>query len=914
MNTTEANVAQSDGASSDAGGRRTVLGAPTALRTNGRVAPLGIDASSLHFNWRADTTQSAKRVQIATAPAFEALDLAWDSDQEEAGATVQFPYSGEGLQSRTKYWWRAQYWDQAGERSPWSVPATFETGMDDSAWNAHWVGSPSTSPKDDRTLYFRREAELSSAVVRGRAYVSALGWYRLFLNGRDITGHALVPRWTPFDKFAEYQVYDVTDHFREGVNTIGVAVADGRYRGVLGIWNRRANYGDHLGVLAQLELELADGSHVTISSDESWRVGEGRIQRSDPKYGERVDFRISDSDWLKPGGNALNEKAPKLLEHVPPKLIAEDTARVESVETLRGEISRTPSGAQLIDFGQNFAGVARVRLSGPAGRMARLDYSEVLTPEGEVDTNYLATLKPGGQWFQRDEAIMSGRPIDYTPWFTIHGFRYVAVYGSDYDLTSSDVEGIVLSSRMDQIASFHASDQRLEQLWRNAFWSMRSNFTDTATDCPTRERSGWTGDVQVFSPTALQLADSGPFLRRYLRNLAAEQNPDGTVPAVIPAEDSPGHSRNRLFRDVASTSVGWGDVAVMLPWDIYRYTGDESVLRSQYASARAWVEQLCKRAETKRRWSRRLRSGVGQLERYILDTGYHWGEWLRPDTEMLPEIARNFVLSRSAIATAYYANSTRLLSKIAETLGNDQDATRFRELSANVRRAWRAAFVRQEGSRIADDKQDDYVRALAFDLLENPEQRARALARLVSLIEKADDHLGTGFLSTPMLLSTLVDEGRPDVAFRLLFQETSPSWLAQIRRGATTIWETWEGYNKKGEAHESHNHYALGSVVQFLQERIAGLAPMEPGYRRLRIAPQVGGGLRSASVVIETPYGPASSAWSLDDDNILHLKVLVPPGSSAEVHIGDARFDVFSGEHEFRERIPSSASAGWVRK
>ena len=885
----------------------SALSAPHTLRTNGRTDPLGVDTLRPQLSWKLSAPSSSFEVQVFDSSfsgarslladeAFRTATPAWSSGRVRAKEVVT-TYDGPSLGSRTTYSWRVRTWGDQDGPSEWSALASFETGiLQQNEWTAAWIAGPERDRKDHRTLYFRGVSELPALIMRARAYVTALGWYRLFINGQDVTGHALVPRWTPFSSYAEYQVYDVTSALQSGANLVGVVVADGRFRGALGILHGRRRYGTRLAALVQVEVELADGSTATITSGNEWTVGTGRIVSSDPKDGERVDFRIDDAGWNEIVGSISGEGPVEILTEVPPVLVAEETDRVEVIGRLPGTVTRTPAGVQLIDFGQNFAGVARVRLSGPRGNKVKLEYSEVLTPAGELDTTYIKTLGSGKEWFQRDQAVLSGGTDDFTPWFTIHGFRYVAVHGLDRDLRGEDVEGIVLSSRMDTIATFTASDPRLEQLWRNALWSLWSNFTDTATDCPTRERSGWTGDIQIFGPTALQVVDAAPFLNRYLRNVEAEQGVDGTIPPVIPAEDSPGISKNWVLRPTSS-SVGWGDVSVMLPWSIYTYRGDTAVLARQYDSARAWVDQMERRAAARRGLVRRLTGRTGTLEKYILDTGFHFGEWLRPGTNTPLDVIDKVLKAPAVIGTAYLAHSSLLLSQIAGVLGHDADAAHYRRLSDNVRRAWRAAFVRDQGARIGDDHQDDYVRALAFDLLQ-PAQRPRAAARLVELVEQADFHLGTGFLSTPMLLPTLVDAGYTDVAFRVLLQETPPSWLGQIAKGATTIWETWEGYKPDGKAIESHNHYAFGAVVQFLQERLAGLAPAAPGYSRITIAPVIGGGITHAGATVETPYGLAESSWKLRDGHV-HLRVVVPVGVVADVHIGAAMTEVGPGTHEF---------------
>lgn len=757
---------------------------------------------------------------------------------------------------------------------------------------ARWVSAPEL-PKDNRTLYFRHEVDLPAAVVRGRAYVTALGWYKLEVNGIDLTGDALVPRWTPFDAYVEYQTHDVTAAFTAGPNVVGMVVADGRFRGRLGVFGRSRQYGDRLAAFVRMDLELADGSTVTIATDDSWQVGTGAIRTADPMNGERVDAGLLGSDWSRPGGSVVGVQPVEVLDEQR-TLIPEEVAPVTSIARLAPvAISRTPSGRILVDFGQNFAGVVRIDLPAGSGTVV-LKYSEVLTPSGELDEHYLGLGGSKKEWFQRDEVTLGTNSVRYQPRFTIHGFRYVTIEGLPGDLAPEAIEGVVLSSDLRAISTFTASDPRLEQLWRNVGWSLRSNFTDTPTDCPTRERSGWTGDIQIFGSTAVQLVDAGAYLRRYLRNVATEQRADGRVPPFIPAEESPGRTRNML--GFTSTSVGWGDVTVMLPWALYWYRGDREVLEQQYDSAKAWVDSLARRAR-KRGRSRWLARPVGDLEQYVLASGYNWGEWLRPDDNPMRELAVNVLKGRPAVATAYFANSARLLARIAEVLGKADDARHYADLAEKVRRAYNAAFVRESGARIGDDRQDDYVRALAFDLLP-VEHRPAAVSRLVELIEQAGDHLATGFLSTALLLPTLVDHGRTDVAMRLLLQDTAPSWLSLLKQGATTIWETWEGYDAKGNAQFSHNHYSLGAVAQFLQERLAGLAPAEPGYRRIRIAPIVDSPITAASTSTDTPLGLASVGWEVTD-GVLTVHARVPDGGTAVLELpGCEPEELPAGDHD----------------
>lgn len=773
-------------------------------------------------------------------------------------------------------------------------------------WSADWITDPaSAKDRTPRTLYFRREIDVPATVTRATVRASALGWYRLFVNTDDITGHALVPRWMSFDHEVEFQEYDVAHALREGGNVLGVIVGEGRFRGRNGGGSTPAMFGKRLAMLLQLEIDFADGTSATITSDDAWRVGAGRIRSADPKFGERVDLRISDTGWLNPGARTEAETAAVVLPTPSRRLVPEDVGRVTAVDRRAGVVTRAPSGMQLIDFGQNFTGVARTSLPAGSGRKVTILYAEVLTPGGELETDYFEAEKKGSfeDWFQRDEVILAETAQTYTPSLTFRGFRYVGVLGLTEDLRPTDVEGIVLSTEMASTGEFTCSDPRLDRLHENVVWSLRSNFLDTATDCPTRERSGWTGDLRVFAATAAILTDCAPFLRRYLHNVAIEQLDDGRVPAVIP------HEKVRIagfdLFNTAGSSVGWGDIAVELPLTLHTYFGDQDILRRQYPSARRWVEFLLARAG---RGNRVKRARLGSDRRFVIDRGYDFGEWLRPGESGLKSILHNVVHTNSAVATAYLARSASMLAQTAALVGEHADADRYRKLSMDVARAWRAAFVSRGGARIADDRQDDYVRALAFDLLEN-DQKAPAIARLVELIEQADDHLGTGFLSTPLLLSTLTDHGRADVAFRILMQTTSPSWLSQVERGATTTWETWEGYRPDGRAKESHNHYAFGAVAQWLHEYVAGLRPAEPGYRRILVSPNIGGGLTSASSRIQTPFGSASSSWRVEGESV-RLQVLLPPGTAGTVISGDgSAHEVGEGRHEFSWTPPRREAA-----
>ncbi|MDQ7876546.1 family 78 glycoside hydrolase catalytic domain [Microbacterium sp. QXD-8] len=869
----------------------------THLRSDLRTDPLGVGTPHPEFDWRVedgatDARQAAYRIVVEDA---EAGHTVWDSGDVADARPYGAVYAGAPLAPSRAYRWRVRVLDDAGRTSGWSAWTRFETAkFGGGGFTASWIGLDETPDPDDAgAALFRRDLVIAAPVVRGRAYASALGWYKLFVNGHDVTGASLVPRWTPMDHLVEYQVFDITDSIREGSNVVGMAVGDGRYRGGLSAFDRRRTYGDRLGAFVQLELDLADGTTLSMVTDGQWRAGRGAILRSDPMRGELRDLRLPFDDWL--SGPMPERFAPAAI--LPPpngELTAESVARVTEVDRRRpAAIHIAPSGAQVVDFGQNLAGVARVRLCGEPGSEVRITYSELVDPTGEIETEYMF-MDPAHPRYFRDDVVLAGGEHVFQPWFSIQGFRYVEIVGAQ-PLSPEDVEAVVLSTALEYTGEFHCSDPRLEQLESNVRWSLRSNFTDTATDCPTRERAGWTGDIQVFAETATLLADVQSYLRRYLRNVSAEQLPDGRIPPYIPSETSAFSGPLLETLDAVSSSVGWGDVAVLTPWDLYLAYGDRRVLEAQYETAQRWVASLEALAHGDRDASDRPSTGVEELERWIVDRGFHWGEWLRPG-EGDEAMEHNWTYGRPVVATAYFAHSSAVLAKVAGELGRDEERKRYEDQAAFIRRAWRAAFVGDDG-RIGEDKQDDYVRALAFGLLERADEPA-ALARLVAMIEEADMHLGTGFLSTKLLLPTLTAHRRTELAYALLLQHTSPSWLAPTAQGATTIWERWDGYDAAGRPTASHNHYAFGAVASWFYHGIAGLSPSAPGWAEIRIDPQIGGGLTWASARVCTPHGTAASAWSLTDD-VVTLDVEVPFSVTATVVLPDGEVRIGSGSHRF---------------
>jgi alpha-L-rhamnosidase len=574
------------------------------------------------------------------------------------------------------------------------------------------------------------------------------------------------------------------------------------------------------------------------------------------------------------------------------------------------------NGSQVIDFGENLNGWVRLSNRGPAGSTLTLTHGESTDATGAVSTENIrafdfgtGTPLPAGQIDTVDVAQQSGGSdasgAVFEPRHTTHGFQFVQVDGFEGELTADDIVAVVVHSDLEETGSFECSDQRVNLLHAAGVRSFLANACDIPTDCPQRERSGFTGDWQIYVETAAFTHDVAGFSDKWLRDLAADQWATGVVPNIVPDPNGTGPS-GKSFTDMTNGSAGWGDAAVIVPWRLWQQYGDREFLERQYGSMTAWVDYAADQAATKRHPDRVAAHPEPQPhEQYLWDTGFHFGEWLEPNEVPVLDPNRD----NNGVATAYLAHSALLLAHIATELGSDADAARYRNLAEGARDAWQHEQLTRAGELVVQT-QAMHVRALAFDLIPNHlvQQTADRLAQLVS---GADFHLGTGFLSTGMLLGALADHGHLDVAYRLLFSVGDPSWLGMIDRGSTTIWERWNGIDAAGVANGSLNHYSKGAVLSFLHQYVAGIRPSREssaetvGYRRFRVVPRPGGGITSAEATHDGPHGRIRSAWFIDGDE-LQLSIDVPPASVATVELPDGTtHERGPGAHRLRSRLDS---------
>jgi len=789
--------------------------------------------------------------------------------------------------------------------SPWSAPAVVEAGLlAASDWTARFISPRELGKLDMPAPILRGRSDLPvGEIAKARLYITAHGVYEAALNGHRVGDELLAPGWTSYDHRLRYQTHDVTALVQAGENLLEVLLGNGWYRGRLGWGGRRALYGDWLALLAQLEVTLADGSVHVLASDESWTARESGILANDLYDGQRTDlacqglwitqaaapqFRIALKQGDPPragGSSAWVEVVDASLD----RLVAPEGPPVRVTGVIPAvRVFSSPSGATLVDFGQNLVGWVRLRVrGGQPGDEVVVRHAEVLK-KGELGTRPLRTAKATDSYLlaggaEGEEAL--------EPSLTFHGFRYAEVLGVA-DLRADDVEAVVVGSDLRRGGWFACSDPRLERLHENVVWSMRGNFLDIPTDCPQRdERLGWTGDIQVFSPTAMFLFDSAGFLSSWLADLAVDQKPDGAVPFVIPDALSRGSTPAEGAAPPASpAAAAWGDAATIVPWVVHQRSGDMEVLRRQLPSMRAWVDHVAALAGPSHLWR----------------GGFQFGDWVDPTAP--PDNPFGAKADPDVIATAYLVRSAEVVAMAAEMLGEVATAERYAALAASVREAFVCEYVGPDG-RVRSDAQTVYALALAWALLPTAEQREGAGRRLAELVRESGFHISTGFVGTPLVTDALVAAGEAAVAYRLLLQTGCPSWLYPVGMGATTIWERWDAMLPDGSLNPgemlSFNHYALGAVADWLHRTVAGLAPAGPGYRELLVRPLPGRDLTAASARHLTPYGEAAVAWERASGQ-LTLRVDVPVGTTATVHFpgAPAPLRVGHGHHEWRVEDP----------
>jgi alpha-L-rhamnosidase len=841
---------------------------PTHLRAEHRDQPLGLGEPRPRLSWRLPagaTGQTAYELHVDDR----------DTVRVETADNVLVPWPGRPLVSGERRSLRVRVWTEDGP-SDWSQDLIVEAGLLDAAdWRAAWV---SPAAEAGPVYRLRGRVDIARTVHRARLYVTAHGICEPHIDGFRIGADELIPGYTEYATRTQVATYDVTDRLTLGDHELGALLADGWYRGQVGMFRARDQWGDTTAFLAQLHVFYDDGRTEIFGTHAGWQWSASHILAADLIEGQHEDRRAGvasgddDGDRYRraaasaatgpenpriaaaAGGGCQNHRSVCSVrgeqeDHGPrwapvtvvdrghAQLVCSPAPPVRPVEEIRPIAVTAPiPGRHLIDLGQNINGRIRLSNLGPAGTEITLTHGEALDHDGDVTVEHLrpdVPFLPGPlSAGQVDRVVSAGIPGDvFEPRFTTHGFRYVRVEGHPGPLTADDVTGVFVHTDMFRRGDFTCDDSRLQRLHDAAVRSLRGNVCDIPTDCPTRERAGWTGDWQRYVPTASFLYDVAGFTTKWLRDVAAGQWPDGTIGNMAPMP--PAERSGPLER--LNGSAGWGDAIVLVPWELFQEYGDTTVLTEMWPHMVAWLDRAETMAATGRHPDRVARHPQPRPhDRHLWDTGFHWGEWREPGAA--PTDFATFVATDKAdVATAYFAWSARHAAEIAGILGRDADAQRYDELADHVTAAWRAEFV--TGGRIVPHTQANLVRALRFGLV--PGHLVRQTADdLAALVREAGTHLATGFLATPDLLPVLADHGHLDLAYELLFQDTGPSWLTMIDRGATTVWERWDGIDTDGSPHESLNHYSKGAVIAFLHTHVAGLRRLTPTWRHFRIQPR----------------------------------------------------------------------------
>jgi alpha-L-rhamnosidase len=764
----------------------------------------------------------------------------------------------------------------AGSWSPWSDNAVVEAGLLVAGdWSAKFISPIGIGGLRQAAPELRGTLELPTGILRARLYSTAHGIYTPRLNGHKIDDTVLAPGWTAYEQRLRYRTYDVTTLLQEGVNHLDVVLGNGWWRGRFGFFGERAIYGDRLALLAQLEVTTQDGTVLVLATDNTWQARPIGIVADDIYDGQTTDLRFdADSIFATP---------VEVIDADLSRLVAEDGPPMRIVDEVPAtRVWTSPSGRTLIDFGQNIVGWVRLRIGGAKpGTEIVLRHAEVLE-NGELGVGPLRSARATDTYLTSgaDEEVLE-------PSLTFHGFRFAEI-SAPVEVSIRNVTGVVIASDLDRTGWFSSSDELLDRFHENVVWGMRGNFLDVPTDCPQRdERLGWTGDIQVFAPTATYLFNSSGFLTSWLADLAAEQGDDGSVPHVVPD----------ILRTELSTApaAAWGDAATIVPWTLWQRTRDRGILVRQFDSMRAWVDRVHSLA------------GVDLVWR----GGFQYGDWLDPSAPHDDAAAAK--ADPDVVATAHFARSASIVAQAASIIGVHEDAERYSRLAADVRASFRRAFVTADG-RIMSDAQTVYALALEWDLIEDAAQREWAGRRLADLVRASDFRIATGFVGTPIICDALMNAGHADTAFRLLFQTGAPSWLYPVTMGATTVWERWDSLLPDGSINPSgmtsFNHYALGSIIDWIHRRIAGLAPASPGYKTISVRPVPPRQLEFAKARHMTPFGEAAVSWSRSNGTFT-LDVRVPVGVRASIELpwADVSETVGHGDHRWTVSEPLAVTS-----
>lgn len=831
------------------------------LRTEYRVNPIGITEKHPRFSWKLesgerDTIQQSYHIVVTTDE-----KIVWET-KAESEESVLIPYAGEELRDETLYQVSVAATDNHGNTAVGEM--SFETGiLEPETFQAKMITHD--FPEEETACpIFSRTFSAKGNVKKARIYATGRGVYEAYLNGERIGEDRMTPGWTSYHHRLQYQVYDITEMLRKE-NEIEIMVGNGWYKGIFGFMLMPNIYGDRVGAFAEIHLEYEDGSREVICTDESWNVRTGAVRYSEIYMGETIDTTIGEAQNREQSG--IRTGSVSVMEFDKSTLTAQENEPVRITErVLAKKLIVTPKGEKLVDFGQNLTGLVELKVHGRKGQKIVIRHAEVLDKDGNFYPDTLRQAK------SEDTYICNGEEQVFLPHFTFHGFRYISVEGMD-DMRLDQFTACVMHSDMEKSGDFQCSNPKVNQLQSNIAWGQRSNFLDIPTDCPQRdERLGWTGDAQIFSWTASFNRNTALFFRKWMRDVAAESSLEKGVPHVVP--------------DILGqySSSAWSDVAVIVPWVVYQTYGDKGILEENWKCMHEWVDYIKSQCGANGLWQ----------------TGFQYGDWLALDKEESAD--RTGATDKYMIANAYYLYVTDLVRQTAEVLGFAEEAEKYQKLYDTTLEAFRQEYYTSTG-RIVSETQTGAILSLYFNLAREKD-RERILQILKTNIENHKNHLATGFVGTPYLCHTLSENGEHELAATVFMKEDYPSWLYAVNMGATTIWERWNSIMPDGSfdvsGMNSLNHYAYGSIGDWMYRKVAGVSQLKPGYKKFKVQPMFVKGIEEAGVTFESIYGQIESKWSCKDGKICGY-VKVPVNTTAEIHLPEKEevLTVGSGVYEY---------------
>jgi alpha-L-rhamnosidase len=846
------------------------------LKVNHIKKPLGFSLDKLHFSYKVleakGKNQIAAQIEVALDEEFNSL--IFDTGRNET-ININSYECTLNLNSRTRYYWRVTVWSEKEEVSTSEV-SWFETGKLNEEWTGDWITSDFSQ---DIHPVLAKEMSLEKEVKNARLYICGLGLYEAYINKEKVGNEYLTPGNTDYNNWIQYQTYDITKSFVKGNNKVEVILGDGWYKGNFGFNGGMDNiYGDTYALIAEIHIEYLDGTKEVILTDENWISYESNIRSSSIYSGEVFDLTFTPKETFRV--KKLELRKDLLSERLGLPVIVKEEVKPK-------EIITTPAGETVIDMGQNMVGWLSFKNILPKGSTVTFQHGEIL----QNGNFYRENLR-----LAKAEFTVTSNGIEkwIRPHFTFFGFRYVKVTGWTQEINLKDFVGEVVYSDLDATGMLKTSNEKVNQLFSNALWGQKGNFLDIPTDCPQRdERMGWTGDAQVFSATAAYNMDVYPFFVKYTHDLWLEQKGfDGAVPMTIPLIPNPSMPSDNV------TSSGWGDAATIIPWNVYLFSGDKSILENQFDSMHGWVDYITKRAGEGHLWNR----------------DFHFGDWLALDGEN-PH-APNGGTDPHFVASAYYYYSTNIVAKTAGVIGNEDLEEYYTDLAKKIKRAIQKEYISENG-RLTIDKQAAYVLTLYMDLCKE-EHKERVAKDLVARIKKDDNHIKTGFIGTPYICKVLSEHGYNDLAYTLLLNEEFPSWLYAVNLGATTIWERWNSVLPDGtmnpQGMNSLNHYAYGSIAEWMYGYMLGIRPDEkcPGFKNAIISPKPNWKIKHAEGKVNTEAGEYEIKWAICADGKLDFNIVIPFNGTATVTLPHAflkDFDI-AGAKQVCEAVVFELSAG----